>query len=233
MLPEPADAMATYAELRARLTDLLGDVSDERAAEIVVPACPEWTVTDTVAHLNGVCVDILGGNLAEAGTKAWADEHVSRSADVGLTGLLEQWGTVAPSVIEIGPAFPPQAAAQFVFDATTHEHDIRGALDLPGGRDAGSVLVGLAFLEATLDQYVRELELPTVKLTTPVWSTVAGDGEPQVEVEASAFELLRSFGGRRSADQVRSLAWTGDPTPYLGLLDGDRAIAMRTDALVE
>ena len=97
------------------------------------------------------------------------------------------------------------------------------------------MLVGLAFLGTSLDQYVREHHLPSLTLRSPEWSMVVGDGpvEVEVEVEASAFELLRSFGGRRSADQFQSLAWTGDPTPYLGMLDGDRAMGLRDEPLIE
>jgi hypothetical protein len=106
---------------------------------------------------------------------------------------------------------------------------ICGALGRPGARDATSVVVGLAFLGTSLDQYVRENDPPSLTLMSPEWSMTAGEGPVEVEVQASAFELLRSFGGRRSADQFRSLDWTGDPAPYLRLLDGGRAIGLRAD----
>jgi uncharacterized protein (TIGR03083 family) len=233
MLPEPALSMAAYTELRGRLSALLTDVSDETGATVMVPGCPEWSVTDAVAHIGGVCVDVLDGNVAAAGTKAWADLHVERFASLGLAAVIECWSDVASTVEELGPAFPPQAAAQFVFDATTHEQDIRGALGRPGARDTTSVVVGLAFLGTSLDQYVRENDLPSLTLTSPEWSMTAGEGPVEVEVKASAFELLRSFGGRRSVDQFRSLDWTGDPAPYLRLLDGDRAIGLRDEPLIE
>jgi hypothetical protein len=51
----------------------------------------------------------------------------------------------------------------------------------------------------------------------------AGAGaEPAVAVGgvgvAEPFELFRALSGRRSAGQVRSLAWDGDPAPYLDVL---------------
>ena len=52
-----------------------------------------------------------------------------------------------------------------------------------------------------------------------------GEGEPEVEVEASTFELFRSFGGRRSEAQIRALPWTGDPGPYLAMLDAGPVFA--------
>lgn len=62
---------------------------------------------------------------------------------------------------------------------------------------------------------------------------VADEGQPQVEVEGSTFELFRTFGGRRSIEQFRSLAWSGDPNLYLTVLDGDRAVSLRETDLVE
>ena len=37
-----------------------------------------------------------------------------------------------------------------------------------------------------------------------------GDGDPAASVEGTAFDLLRSMTGRRSANQIRSLDWDGD-----------------------
>ena len=43
----------------------------------------------------------------------------------------------------------------------------------------------------------------------------AGAGEPAVAVRADAFELLRALTGRRNAEQVRALDWSGDAEPYV------------------
>ena len=45
-----------------------------------------------------------------------------------------------------------------------------------------------------------------------------GCGPPAAELTADAFELFRTLSGRRSLDQVRALAWDGDPEPNLDLL---------------
>ena len=58
-------------------------------------------------------------------------------------------------VESLAAGFPPAAAAQMVFDATTHEHDLRSALGQPGARDAESIVVGLGFMESALDGFVR------------------------------------------------------------------------------
>ncbi len=212
----PADeSVAAYTGIRTRLSEVLADLPDARAAVIPVPACPGWTVTDAVAHLYGVESDILEGNLDGVGTGPWADDQVRRFAPLGLHGLLERWNEVSPTVEGMGSAFPARSAAQFVFDAGTHEHDIRGALDRPGGRDAYSVRVGLSFISFALDGLVAEERLPGIELDTPGFRVVLGGSPAPVRLTASGFEVFRSFSGRRSVAQFRALAWDGDPGPYL------------------
>src|SRR5438874_1252993 len=53
---------ALYADGRGRISDLVSGLGEEAAAP--VPACPQWSVHDVVAHVTGVCADILAGNLA-------------------------------------------------------------------------------------------------------------------------------------------------------------------------
>jgi uncharacterized protein (TIGR03083 family) len=232
MLVDQEVALSVYGELRGRLIALLAEVDDETGAATTVPGCPAWSVTDTIAHLTGACIDILDGNLDDVGTTPWADRQVERFSSLGLAALLERWAEIGPVVESLAAGFPRASASQFVFDATLHEHDIRGGLDRPGGRDAESVSVGLGFLEGALDSFVRSNALPTLGLVSPEWSTIAGDGEPSVTVEASRFELLRTFGGRRSAEQFLGLAWSGDPVPYLGIFDGS-PLHLRDVPLVE
>ena len=209
-----AESVATYAGIRSRLTEVLDGLPADAAAA-PVPACPGWTVTDTVAHLYGVESDILEGNLDGVATAPWADDQVRRFAPLGLPKLLERWNETSPAVEAMGAAFPAPVAAQFVFDACTHEHDIRGAVGRAGGRDADSVRVGLSFVTAALDGMVAEGRLPGIELATPDFTAVLGEPPAPVRLTAPTFELFRSFAGRRSAAQFRSLAWEGDPAPFL------------------
>jgi uncharacterized protein (TIGR03083 family) len=232
MLVDQEVALSAYGEVRGRLTELLADVGDEMAAATKVPGCPEWSVTDTVAHLTGACIDIVDGNLEGVGTTPWAGDQVARFSELGLERLLERWAEISPVVESLAPAFPRASASQFVFDATLHEQDIRGAINRPGARDAESVSVALGFLEGALDSFVRANALPTLGLVSTEWSTVAGEGEPSVTVEASRFELLRTFGGRRSTEQFLGMSWSGDASPYLRIFD-DSPLELRDVPLVE
>ena len=232
MIADPEASLAAYGALRERVTELLGTMSDDEAAATRVAACPAWTVTDTAAHLCGVTVDILDGNLDEVATDPWTASQVERLAPLGLAAILERWSETSPVVESLAAGFPASAAAQMVFDASTHEQDIRGALGRPGGREATSIVVGLGFMESSLDQFVRAARLPALGVASPQWTAVMGEGEAQVKVEASTFELFRSFGGRRSESQIRSLPWTGDPGPYLAIFE-DSPVRLRGEPLVE
>jgi len=219
MLKTPAESAFAYAGIRQRLTELLEGVSDDEAAAVMVPACPEWTVTDVVAHLYGVEVDIMDGNVEGAGTTAWADEQVRRFSPLGLRQLCEAWNETSPQVEAMGGTFPPRAAAQLVFDACTHEHDLRGAVGRPGARDTDSVVIGLTFIEDSIRGLVEDKQLPGIELASPHFETTIGPGPAPVRVSTSAFELFRTFAGRRSPEQIRALPWDGDPSPYLAVFD--------------
>ena len=67
-------------------------------------------------------------------------------------------------------------------------------------------------------QRAAEAGLPVVRVIAgdQIWQS--GDGEPAIELVGSAFELLRAFSGRRSADQVRAMDWSGDAEPYLAVV---------------
>ncbi len=56
------DVGPLYAKGRERIAGLVHDLDPERAATSV-PPCPGWTVHDVVAHLSGICADIVGGRF--------------------------------------------------------------------------------------------------------------------------------------------------------------------------
>jgi uncharacterized protein (TIGR03083 family) len=234
MTTDPVSSMAAYRAVRERVTSVLGKIDDRVAASTPVPGCPEWTVTEVAGHLCGVCVDILEGNLDGVGTAPWADAQAERFAPLGLAGVLAQWGEVGPKVEALADGFPAEPATQLVFDATTHEHDIRGAVGAAGGRETAALAVPLEFLSRSLDRRVCERELPPLQLRAPDgWTCTAGAGEPQVELRASTFEVFRSFGGRRSLEQIRQLDWSGDPDPYLAVLFAGSPLQPPDDPLIE
>ena len=207
------DVGAAYAEGRHRLTELVQDLDDDAAAT-AVPCCPAWSVHDVVAHLTGVCADVLAGRIEGIGTDPWTDAQVVARRDQPLKDVLTEWNEVAPAVEAMAGAFGT-AGFQWVGDQAIHEHDLRGALDRPGARDSETVHVGLRFMVPGFLQAVADLGLPVLEVEVGERTWRSGDGEPAVRLPLEAFDALRSVCGRRSIDQLRALPWTGDPEPYL------------------
>lgn len=209
-----SDAAVAYRLVRVRVDTLVR--GRDGIAELAVPACPGWTIRRVVAHLAGVAQDIVALNLEEKGTRPWADAQVTRLGGRGIDDLLDLWAQ-ALDVVSANLAFASDAGVcQLVFDTLTHEHDIRGALGEPGSRLGDLAFkAALGFMTTMGDRFIRQAELPTLRLTTPtIGSVQLGDrhaARGHVALTISDFEALRSFGGRRSVAQLLALPWDGDP----------------------
>lgn len=206
---------SVYAEGRVRLTDLvMSEDPDGRTRP--VPGCPEWAVRDVLAHVTGVCADVLTGNLEGVTTEPWTAAQVAQRKDTPLAEILVEWSEVAPQVEAIAPQFPDRVDEQWVLDLTTHEQDIRGALGTPGARDAAGLLIGVDFAATMgLAASVSGRGLPALRVKAGDAEWVVGDGSPEASVEGSAFDLFRAMTGRRSENQVRQLQWEGDVDTFV------------------
>lgn len=229
----------TYAEGRARIAELVTDVDDGRVAE-TVPTCPAWTVHDVLAHLSGVCADIVAGNLEGVTTDPWTQAQVDARRERSTRELLAEWDEFGRQVEAMADAFPGRTGAQLVLDLTTHEHDIRLAFDRPGARDSRGVDIGLTFLVPQgLQTHCAVLGLDPIEVRAGDQSWIAGTGDAPVTDGAiwgqvlmgadppvadtppvgtltlAPFELFRALTGRRSERQIRAYDWSVDPTPYL------------------
>ena len=134
-----------YSELRTRVSDLMRSITSEQA-QTIVPHCPQWTVKDCLAHMIGVPEDVINGQMDGVATDAWTDRQVQRHARDSVEDLLTIWDANAPMFGKILPNIPQPIISQFMFDQTTHEHDIRHALSTPGARDSLAIAVAEGFL---------------------------------------------------------------------------------------
>jgi uncharacterized protein (TIGR03083 family) len=209
------DVGAAYAEGRRRITELVQDLDDD-AAGAAVTCCPTWSVHDVVAHLTGVCADVLSGRIEGIATEPWTGAQVTARRDVPLKDVLTEWNEVAPAVEAMAGAFG-RAGFQWVGDQAIHEHDVRGALDRPGARDSETIDVGLRFMVPGFLQAVAARGLPVLELRAGDRTWTSGDegDAPAERLALEPFEALRAICGRRSPDQLRALPWRGDPEPYL------------------
>lgn len=173
----------SYSELRTRVTDLMRSITSDQA-QLVVPHCPQWTVKDCLAHMISVPEDVITGQMDGVATDAWTDRQVQRHRQDSVDELLTVWETNAEIFGKILPNIPQPILSQFMFDQTTHEHDIRAALGKPGARDTLAVAVAEGFLRDSLS-----------KNSDAVIASMASH-------EVRGFEFLRSLSGRRSNTQI-------------------------------
>lgn len=198
------DIAALYAQGRGRIAELIRDADPDTP----VPACPQWTVRDLVAHLTGICDDILNGRLAGVATEPWTAAQVQSRKDRSIPEILAEWDEVGPKCEAIAQNFGP-AATQWLSDLTVHEHDLRTALGRPGARDSEAVAIAFRWLA---EGFGGSLGGDAVRfMTTQGDDVVVGTGEPDVTMHADRYELFRALTGRRSRGQIQAMVADGDP----------------------
>lgn len=209
-----------YDQARNRIIDLIEGAPPE-ALERTVPATPDWTGRQLLAHLAGVPADLLAGNLEGAGTPAWTGPQVAQRADATVADLVAEWRGSAEAFGELLRNGPEGLMGALGADVVQHELDLRGLLGAPVPESADiAVDKALNFMVGFLDRRVKKAELPALRLSAgnQEWTFGPGDTEPGAALATSTVELFRIVAGRRSEAQVRALDWSGDPTPYLPVL---------------
>lgn len=204
-MPEIADA---YSATRVRVRALLDDASPGVAGR-VVPACPEWTVHDVVAHLAGVSTDLVEGRVDGIATEEWTRAQVERARGESIVEMLDRWDEHGAIVDTIADGFGPQGG-QLIGDAVTHEHDLRHALALPGARDTDGVTIGFRFLCGGVRNRRAELGAPPLLVRHEAGEKLLGDGEPGAWLTTTRFEMMRATTGRRTLEEMQAMHWEGD-----------------------
>ena len=205
MIWDSLDVGVAYRDLRERVLALVDGLSPERW-ETQTPHCPDWTVRQTLAHLAGVIDDGINNNMVGVTTSAWTAAQVDKRATVTGPEIATEWATWAPFV-EARATERGMELSQLVFDAATHEHDLRHALGVPGARESSAVAVGIGFLALRLE---GRPDGSPVRLIVDGVEVVSGDDGLPV-LRTSAFDAMRSFGSRRTKLQIAALAWNAEP----------------------
>jgi uncharacterized protein (TIGR03083 family) len=217
---------AEYGALRARVADLVGALPAD-ALDCASPATPEWSAHDLLAHLVGVADDAVHGRIDGIATDPWTAAQVDARRDAATVAMLAEWDDVGPQFQDAMLAIPEIFAGQALFDAFTHEHDLRRALSQPGARDTAALdltygwLVGLRSVT----------EQPALRYDTEAGTVVAGVGEPVTTITTSRFEILRAATGRRSRSELEQWKWEPEPDPDAVLVAS--FFTMRDEPLAE
>lgn len=122
-----ADWGVLYSENVAAVSALAPTLTDEQLST-VVPATPDWTVREVLAHLAGGASDAVTGRMDGAQSPEWTSRHVDERVRVSvadlLTELREHQDAVAASVVD-----NPRPA--LVWNIAVHHADLHEALGLP------------------------------------------------------------------------------------------------------
>lgn len=194
------DKGAAYAAARERICALVGAASVD--AGRVVPATPEWTVHDVIAHLSGIAADAVAGNMEGATSDAWTAAQVARNRHRSIADMVAEWQVNGP-MLESFLSMPGagRLSTPAVIDVHTHEADLRHALGLP-----------VAVPQPVLDWAMGDLR-------AGFYAGVAAAGLPDVVLDTDPLTWFRARLGRRTADEVRGLRWSDafatNPDAYL------------------
>ena len=204
------DAVEEWGQAQQRVIDLVGDLPPERAAT-PVPACPDWTVRDLLAHMVGLGVDVVAGDEPDDHNSTWTGKHVTERQDRDVAALVAEWEAVAEPL----RAWMRSNNVRPLGDVIIHEQDLRGALAAPGAQDTPGLT---AIRERFVGRFAgRVADLPPVALVGDrwTWASRGAADDAAVVLRAPDFDLARALVTRRSAAQLRGWTVRGDVTPYL------------------
>lgn len=201
---------AAYEAVRARVRAVV-EAADPAALDRVVPATPAWRGRDVLAHMVGVTDDVVHNRLEGIASDAWTQAQVDARREVAPARMLDEWDEHAARFAELLAAAPAEIAGQALFDAATHEHDLRNAFGAAGARDSDAVRCGWDWI---LDARTRG-GAPEICFATEEGEQLSGSGERAARVAATRFELFRAVSGRRTEAEIRLYGWDRDPDPAL------------------
>ncbi len=214
-----------YRSGHDRVAALVAGLGEPELAR-VVPACPEWTVHDLVAHLAGTAADVAARHTTGMPGPSWTAAQVERGSGRTVGELLTEWdehADGAASAIE-----DRRVPAGVLHDLLVHEGDLVEALGaaappwdgwaaaarlvvrqvVRGIRGSPSLVVRSAGIEWRSPDDPGERRGAAAGAPAPARSTVTVD----------FYELYRGLYSRRSREQMRRWEWDGSPEPWVDAL---------------
>ncbi|MCZ7536992.1 MAG: maleylpyruvate isomerase family mycothiol-dependent enzyme [Acidimicrobiia bacterium] len=208
------DYGSLYRQTREAMCSFVTGLDDGQLA-VRLPAVPEWTARDAIAHVTGICTDILSGNLADVGSDAWTAAQVVARRGADVASIVAEWSEVSPQIEAMAGAAGPEMASLLISDLVTHDLDVRGAFGDTSARSSPATALVYDFYATNLGTRLDGIGAPALRVIADRSEGIVGSGEPAATVRASRFELIRALSGRRSAGQIRAYDWDGDSEPYV------------------
>jgi uncharacterized protein (TIGR03083 family) len=209
------DAIAEWTNAQGRVIEVIQSLSDDETRRRV-PACPDWTVTQLLAHMVGLNADVLAGDEPDDHNSTWTQRQVDTRAGRDAAELVAEWQELTRPMQD----WMRDHGTRPLNDVVIHEQDLRGAVGRPGGRDSGALASVRDTMAERFATRVRAAHLAPVELRSPVWIFSTGDGQPGLELFAPEFDLARALMTRRTADQLRQWSTAGTIDPYLPVFAG-------------
>jgi uncharacterized protein (TIGR03083 family) len=204
------DAITEWTNTQRRVVELVESLNEDETQR-AVPACPDWTVTQLLAHMVGLNADVLAGDEPDDHNSTWTQRQVDHRAGREPADLVAEWLALTQPMQD----WMREHGSRPLNDAVIHEQDMRGAVDRPGGRDTDGLVAVRELMAERFATRVRAAHLAPVELRSPVWIFSTGDGDPGLELFAPEFDLTRALMTRRTADQLRQWSTAGTIDPYL------------------
>ncbi len=188
-MPPDTDWAAVYRANVAAVSALAGSLDAEDLARRV-PATPDWTVHDVLAHLAGSPADLLGDRMDGAPSPEWTARHVDeRAARTAEELVAELQGSVDGLVDTLDGVESPA----IVWNLVVHHADLHEAL----GKGVPPEGMWRPVLAAMAPRMLGQ-------------DAEAFDGVPD-------YELFRAFFSRRSRTQMTGWGTSLDPAALDGL----------------
>jgi uncharacterized protein (TIGR03083 family) len=207
---------AAHEGARARIGAMVRAATPD-AMSRTVPACPEWTAHQLLAHCTGTPASIVARRLPTGDLQAWLDGIVADRADWPVADLLAEWDDAA-GTIEASLREQPGYLATLLYDVLAHEVDLRTTLGVTTPLDDEALEVALELTVANLTADLAAHGLPGVVVDGGVSRWLAGEEPVGLELFAPPEELFRLLGGRRSRAQIAGAVVTGDLERFLPAL---------------
>ncbi|MCU1380624.1 MAG: hypothetical protein JWN29_3607, partial [Acidimicrobiales bacterium] len=209
-MPDLSDG---YHNTRRRVSELVTSL-DAAALSVRVPACPDWTVHQLVAHMAGIPEALTSGSFPAGDLQAWLDAVVKERQDVPVPELLERW-----EACESGTSSLVDGGASLMFiDVVSHEHDLRGAVGRGGARGTPEVRATVQLLLDLLAPAITEAGLGALVVDSGEVRWASQFVRPGCTLRVDPWEAIRVLQSRRTADEIRALPLSGDVEPYLAVL---------------
>ncbi len=202
-----------YVRTRTRMIDVFVDAPGPDL-DRTVPACPDWAVRDLAAHVVSLPAALGAGHLPDGDVGIWIQGLVDERRGQDVTALMQEWSELDDV---IAPLLDGMGSVLFG-DLAVHEHDLRGAL----GRPDHAALDVDVMMPRTLAGFAKPLraeDLAAIAVEHDGRRWESHDREPGWTLLVDPWEAVRALNSRRTADELLHLPCTGDPVPYLAVLD--------------